>query len=221
MRRDEPEGIDELQLVKRARSGDQDAFHRLFASYEPRLLWYLTNMLGDSENARDVLQETFIAAFRALPRWEPPNSDGGNKGKAGAAEQPGYVEAHPLAPWLYRIATNRALNFIRGQAPANAITVHHLDEQFSRRPENAPLEAADRGMTFEDRYALRELLHQALHSLSEEDASCLVLRFVAGERYSEIADQLGMTREAVRKRISRGIIALRAAYQALDTEVHS
>jgi RNA polymerase sigma-70 factor (ECF subfamily) len=221
MRRDEPEGIDELQLVKRARSGDEDAFHRLFASYEPRLLRYLTNMLGDGENARDVLQETLIAAFRALPRWESPTIDSGNKGKAGAAEQPGYVEAHPLAPWLYRIATNRALNFIRGQAPAKALTVHHLDEQFSNRSENAPLEAADRGMTFEDRYALRELLHQALHSLSEEDASCLVLRFVAGERYSEIADQLGMTREAVRKRVSRGIIALRAAYQALDTEVRS
>src|SRR5436305_15010497 len=105
MKTDEPEVTDELVLVKRARSGDQDAFHRLFASYEPRLLWYLTNMLGDSENARDVLQETFIAAFRAgnLPtslvkiRARPVQQS--NQGMLKPTRlHPGYIASQPIAP---------------------------------------------------------------------------------------------------------------------------
>lgn len=74
-------------------------------------------------------------------------------------------------------------------------------------------------MTLEDRYVSHELLHEALSRLSEEDALCLVLRFVAGERYAEIGTTLGLTKEAVRKRIARGLIALRSAYKSLDTEV--
>ncbi len=72
-------------------------------------------------------------------------------------------------------------------------------------------------LAWEDRFVARELLRQALHTLNDDDAACLVLR-LAGERYGEIAAQLGLTSEAVRKRVARGLVALRAAF-ALDVEV--
>src|SRR5262245_26559729 len=71
---------------------------------------------------------------------------------------------------------------------------------------------------FEERYAARELLQRALRHLSEQDAACLVLHYVAGERYGEVALRLGLTGEAVRKRVSRGLRALGAASAALDPE---
>jgi RNA polymerase sigma factor (sigma-70 family) len=71
----------------------------------------------------------------------------------------------------------------------------------------------------EERTAARDLLRAALGHLTEEDAACLVLHYVAGERYAEIAARLGLTSEAVRKRVSRGLVVLRAAYRALDVEV--
>lgn len=189
---------DELALAERAARGDHAAFGALVRAYDRQLLAYLVQLLGDPEAARDAAQETFLAAFRALPRWHPPDDVQTNP-------------SHPLSPWLYRIATNKALSLLRSgtdRPPVVAMT-HMLSDYTSA-------EATTGG--FEERYAARELLQDALRRLSEDDAACLVLHYVAGERYSEIAARLGLTSEAVRKRVSRGLTALRAAYAALDSE---
>lgn len=202
-KRDKLEAMDELSLIGRAARGGHDAFRLIVLAYEARLLAYLTQMLGDAETARDVAQETFLAAYRALPRWQPPashNSPGSRASGAGNAEM-----AHPLSPWLYRIATNRALSLLRGR-PATP----RLDAGAGPPEPATPLD---------ERMAARDLLRGALRQLSEEDAACLVLHFVAGERYAEIAARLGLSNEAVRKRVSRALVALRAAYRALDVEV--
>ncbi|HEY7349949.1 MAG TPA: sigma-70 region 4 domain-containing protein [Ktedonobacterales bacterium] len=58
-----------------------------------------------------------------------------------------------------------------------------------------------------------------LNRLSREDAACLLLRFVGGERYAEIAARLGISTEAAHKRVGRGLVTLRAVYRQLDREV--
>jgi RNA polymerase sigma factor (sigma-70 family) len=181
-------GAEELALARRAAQGDHEAFREVVLRYEGRLCAYLAQMTGDGELARDLAQETFVAAYRALPQWQPPTAP----------------HPHPLAPWLYRIASNRALSTLRNPAPTAA------DWQMT--------EIANEG--WEDHFVARELLRQALRTLSAEDAACLVLHFVAGERYGEIGVRLGLSAEAVRKRVARGLVALRAAYHALDVEVH-
>jgi RNA polymerase sigma-70 factor, ECF subfamily len=190
---------DELDLAERAAHGDHTAFGVLVRRYESRLLAYLTNMLGDPEVARDLAQETFLAAYQALPRWRPPEG----------------VTENPLSPWLYRIATNRALSLLRenkGRAAAQ-------QAPFGRAHD--PPAGALVSSNFEDRYIARTLLREALRQLSDEDAACLVLHFVSGERYGEIAARLNITAEAVRKRVARALIVLRAAYAAFESEVPS
>lgn len=183
---------DELELAERAARGDHGAFAAIVRAYESQLYAHLVNMLGDPETARDVAQDTFLAAYRALPRWRPPDDD-----RADALR--------PLSPWLYRIATNKALSLLRGRALHPIVTSCASTHDVSTDG-------------FEDRYAARELLQRALRSVSEEDAACLVLHYVAGEQYGEIALKLGLSSEAVRKRVSRSLTALRAAYSALDSE---
>lgn len=200
----------ELALIARAAEGDQAAFHVIVLTYEPRLLAYLFQMLGDMETARDLAQETFLAAYRALPRWRLPE-------RASSAPQP-HAAGGPdaslapmtlLSPWLYRIATNRALSWLRSRPPE------------VRAEEAVPLQASwtVEAPSLDERFAARELLRSALRQLSEDDAACLVLHFVASERYAEIGERLGMSGEAVRKRIARALVALRAAYRKLDAEV--
>jgi RNA polymerase sigma factor (sigma-70 family) len=109
---------------------------------------------------------------------------------------------------LYRIATNRALNVLRAQTSRGG-----LPSSLTLLPERPVSEHS-----LEDQVARRELLTAALRALSEEDATCLVLRVVAGEHYADIARRLGLTSEAVRKRVARGLVALRTAYRALDVE---
>ncbi|HET9109411.1 MAG TPA: RNA polymerase sigma factor [Ktedonobacterales bacterium] len=188
------EACDELALVQSAARGDHDAFGALVRAYEPQLHAYLLQMLGEPESARDAAQDTFLAAYRALPRWRPPEGDHANT-------------ARPLSPWLYRIATNKALSLIRARADRTAMT------STSTSPASEPATSG-----FEERYAARDLLGGALRRLAEEDAACLVLHYIAGERYGEIALKLGLTSEAVRKRVSRGLAALRAIYSELDSE---
>lgn len=189
MARSGASGEDDQQLVRRVLAGDQDAYQHIVLMYETRLIAYLTYMFGDDDLARDIAQDTFVVAYGALWQWRA-------------------AQASTLAPWLYRIATNRALNALRARK-ARGGTLSSL----SSLPERSDAEHS-----LEDHIALREMLTAALRTLGDEDAACLVLHVVAGERYSEIGARLGLSSEAVRKRVARGVVALRAAYRALDVE---
>lgn len=211
----------ELEYIQKAAHGDQDAFRHLVLAYETPVLTYLQSILGDWENTRDLAQETFIAAFYALPHWQPPellNHQQTVPQKSGQAAR--SIMDHPLAPWLYRIATNHALTFLKQQSRRKRAGMlfhveHHADASQISESVGKPQSFVE---AWEDRYIVRELLHEALSQLSEEDALCIVLRFIAGERYTEIAERLGITKEAVRKRVTRGLIVLRSVYKALDRE---
>ena len=186
----ETAAADELSLIQRAAGGDHAAFAALMRRYEPRIQRYLRQMVGDTELAGDLTQETFLAAYRALARWQPPPE---------TAPQ----TSDPLSPWLYRIATNRALSALRSQA-------------VSRRASPAP--ASEEIASVEDAAVGRALLRAALETLDEDDAACLVLHYVAGERYGEIAARLNLSSEAVRKRVGRALTALRRVYAAMESE---
>src|SRR6204780_4793914 len=80
------------RLVMLTRKGNQAAFEVLIGRYETRLLAFCRHMLGSREDAEDVLQEVFSAAFNALLADERPVN---------------------VRPWLYRIARNRSLNHLR------------------------------------------------------------------------------------------------------------
>lgn len=189
---------DELQEIRRAASGDHSAFAALVRRYEQRIYLYLRQMIGNAELAHDLAQETFLAAYRGLARWQPPE-----RTESERATQTTDL----LSPWLYRIATNRAISLLRTQAVA------------ARRAPVSPEDTASASL--EDAVIGRELLRAALKTLDEDDAACLVLRYVAGERYGEIATRLDISSEAVRKRVGRALTALRRAYLALENEAHA
>jgi RNA polymerase sigma-70 factor (ECF subfamily) len=213
-------GIEELELVHQVVHGDHEAFRFLVLSYESSLLMYLKGLLGNLEDARDIAQETFVAAFYALPRWKSPISkdmSGDVRGKE-IDDSSGctYVEAHPLAPWLYRIATNRALTFLKTRSANMNLVLAEFEDQRQTNQKETRISQSVNNMTLEDCYVARELLREALSCLSEEDAVCVVLRFVLKEQYSEIAERLGLTKEAIRKRVARGLVTLRSAYKTLE-----
>jgi RNA polymerase sigma-70 factor (ECF subfamily) len=182
-------GGEDVQLVQRILAGETDLYRQVVVRYEARLLTYLARMLGDSELGRDVTQDTFVAAYASLGQWRA---------------EPGAT----LGPWLYRIATNLGLNALRARRRRGDVQSSLM--ALANRSE------AERSL--EDRFVQRELLDAALRSLPPDDGACLVLHLVAGERYAEIGARLGMSSEAVRKRVVRGITALREAYYALDVE---
>ncbi|MGK2938787.1 MAG: sigma-70 family RNA polymerase sigma factor, partial [Solirubrobacteraceae bacterium] len=110
------------RLVALARRGNQAAFEALVSRYQSRLLSFTRHMLGSKEDAEDVLQEVFAAAYNAMLADDRPIN---------------------VRPWLYRIARNRSLNHLRKQQP---IGVDSMDIHFA----DGGISTADRVHTRED-----------------------------------------------------------------------
>ena len=108
---DAAERLHEQLLVLRCQAGDEDAFEELVARYHPRLRYYLRRILPRTDHADDVLQEVWLAVFRALPRLADPSA---------------------LAAWLYRIARDKASVQWRGRPPERLLDVSDLVEEPSQ-----------------------------------------------------------------------------------------
>jgi RNA polymerase sigma-70 factor (ECF subfamily) len=104
------------ELVERHLAGDPDAFQQIVLEHEKRVYAVAYRMCGNSEDARDVSQEVFINAFRALPRFR--------------------VDA-PLSVWFYRSTVNATINLLRKRRPASSLDEAEFDvPDQRRRPED-------------------------------------------------------------------------------------
>jgi RNA polymerase sigma-70 factor, ECF subfamily len=163
----------ERQLLERARSGDLDAFAAFVRHFERRVRTVLFRLLDDARDVEEATQDTFVQAWRNLDRFRG--------------------DAAPFT-WLYRIATNEALQRRRR---ARVDMVEFSDEHV---PEvDSVLEAGE----------LRVLLVKEIRALPFEHRTALVLRDLEGLSNQEVAAALGITVGAAKRRIHRARMTLR------------
>ena len=145
-------------------------FGELLERHEREIFAYVLRLVGDRHEADDLYQETFLAAFRA---WPPPRR--GNE-----------------RAWLYRIATNKAID--RGRRQRHLVPLADLQ-----------LAAPDRdGVTVAD-------LATAVRSLPIGQRAAFVLRKVEGRPYAEVANVLGCSEEAARSRVAEAMKKVKEA----------
>jgi RNA polymerase sigma-70 factor (TIGR02960 family) len=187
----------EQTTLQRARDGDEQAFRELTGPYRRELLVHCYRMLGSLTDAEDLVQETLLAAWRGLA---------------------GFQERASVRTWLYRIATNRCLNALRGagrRAPAEPVPPFQPPEP-SRRGELTWLQPypdtllegiADPAPGPEARYQATEAVELAfvagLQHLPPRQAAALVLRDVLGFATDEVAGMLGTSPTAVKGALQR------------------
>ena len=173
----------DAQLVALAREVPADALEAMYAAYKGRIYTYLLRFLGDPELADDVTQETFTKAYRALGTLS---------------------NGHRVLPWLYRIASNAAIDQIRRRrrfgwlrlgAVKDTPEEPHVRDEHGRVPE-------------------REHIQAVLRSLPAENAMALLLHAVEGYSYNEIAEIQSCTMTAVRSRIARARASFKRGYDA-------
>lgn len=176
--------LDDAAAVALARTGDHDAF-RLLVDRHSRSLYRLAfRMTGKAEDAEDVVQETFIRAYRQLSRFEARAN---------------------VSTWLYRIAFNCSVDFLRAK-PRRAATTD--DEVLER------LAAPSDGPTMDDLvYAgqIGEQLQVALGGLSEKERAAFLMRHYHGCSIEEIGSTLGMKTNATKHSIFRAVRKMRVA----------
>src|SRR4051812_43315900 len=99
---------EERELVQRARGGDKDAFRLLVESHQDKLFGLVISMVSVREQAEDLLQEIFVKAYFALDSFESQSS---------------------FYTWLYRIASNHCLDFLRKKRPDQTSLDRNLSEE--------------------------------------------------------------------------------------------
>ena len=173
------------ELVARAQGGDIDSFNQLIVRWERPIYALAYRVIGKEEDARDVCQDAFLRAYRALP---------GFKGQA------------KFSSWLYRIALNLCRDWIRRQRRAPVVQLPEDTEVTELAAARGPVES------IEDLVARRELsviVEEAMSELSEEQRTAIILKEYHGMTFQEIADMQGCPLSTVKTRLYQGLSLLR------------
>ena len=178
--------LEETDLVGKARDGDVGAYEELVRRHQQvamRTAWLVTRSAAEAE---DAVQEAFVKAYGALPRF-----------REGAA----------FRPWLLAIVTNEARNRRRSAARVERLVVRIAEDRPSGdaapSPERAAVEREE-----------RELLLEAMERLREEDRLVVGYRYLLGLSELETAESLGIPKGTVKSRLARSLARLREALLA-------
>ena len=173
------------ELVARSIGGDADSFNELILRWERPIYALAYRTIGREEDARDVCQETFLRAFRALP---------GFRGQA------------KFSSWLYRIALNLCRDWIRRERRAQVVQAPETVDIVEMAAALEPSETVEDLVTRKD---LTRAVERAMASLPEEQRTAIVLKEYHGLTFQEIADLVGCPLSTVKTRLYQGLTVLR------------
>jgi len=173
------------ELVARCLQGDTACFNQLIVRWERPIYALAYRLLGHEEDARDVCQDTFLRAFRALP---------GFKGQA------------KFSSWLYRIALNLCRDWVRRQRRTPIVPAPdgvELTELRANVQESEPIEDVL------SRQQLSREVARAMRTLTADQRAAVILKEYHGLTFQEIADLLGCPLSTVKTRLYQGLSILR------------
>jgi RNA polymerase sigma-70 factor (ECF subfamily) len=175
----------DAKVVALARESRADALNVIYAAHKVRIYTFLLRLLADPAGADDLTQDVFTKAYQALGS---------------------LTDEHRVLPWLYRIATNTAIDHMRRRKRFVWLRVGLLT---GTREE--PLMKDEHGAVPE-----RDQLRQVLATLPVEQSAALLLHALEGYSYKEIAEIQGCSVTAVRSRIARARQKFRAEYATTE-----
>lgn len=174
--------------IDRARGGDSDAFRLLVERHSQPIFRVAYRMTGNQHDADDVVQETFLRAYRTLERFE---------------------ERSNFSTWLHRIAVNCSLDLLRARG--------RHDRHYGGDPEEAEMTGAVKSEAQQDRLLLSAELqvhvNKAMERLTGNERTAFVLRHFEGMPVEEIGRTLGIQVNAAKHTIFRAVRKLRESLE--------
>ena len=182
-----------VKLVRRAQAGDPQAQADLYESLYKRVYYLALRMTRQAEDAEDVTQETFVAAFRAMPNLTDPNAFEG---------------------WLFQIAANQSRKVLRknsrlAELPEDEDGRTMLDDLPDENEGLIPASAVEKDSE-------RQILLELIEALPEEQRQCVYLFYYAQMSVRQIAETLGCTEGTVKSRLNYARKKLQAAVLATE-----
>lgn len=169
-------------LVTRSQAGDMEAFDELVTRYRGKIYAMTVNMIHNEADAWDLAQDTFVKAWKALPKFE--------------------ARSH-FYTWLYRISHNVTYDWLRKKQ--NQASKAEFDDSIEARHIDKSAPTAPRDITPPDQDAerseLRQNIRDAIAQLSPEHREVILLKEVEGLRYEEIAERVECSTGTVMSRL--------------------
>jgi RNA polymerase sigma-70 factor, ECF subfamily len=172
------------ELVTAFRGGDLSAFDVLVQRWERKIQGAVYRIMGSSEDARDLAQETFLRAYRGLPSFKS--------------------EAR-FSSWLYQIALNLCRDRLRQRRGKTLVSIDDLDPATAARIERTGASAQD----VVEAQDLGRMVAAAMSALPEEQREVIALKEYQGLTFQEIADTLEVPVSTVKTRLYRGLVQMR------------
>jgi RNA polymerase sigma-70 factor, ECF subfamily len=182
------------ELVARSMGGDLDSFNQLVLRWERPIYALAYRVIGREEDARDVAQETFLRAFRAL------------KGFKGQAK---------FSSWLYRITLNLCRDWIRRERRTPVVQAPEGVDVIELAGETSPSESIEELVS---RHELGRAVGKAMSQLPEEQRTAIILKEYHGLTFQEIADLLDCPLSTVKTRLYQGLTVLRKQLREAGVE---
>ena len=175
--------MNERELIARLQKRDETAFEELLRQYEKKVYTLCFRMCGNSEDAEEAAQDTFLALWRGIDRFRQESS---------------------LSTWIYRLASNACIDLLRRRKKQGSSLSLDDEELFLDAVDSAP-----RPQDAVEHREAQKLLQEGLSALPEEYRKVLILREIEGLSYTEIAESASLELGTVKSRISRGRVLLR------------
>jgi RNA polymerase sigma factor (sigma-70 family) len=173
------------EIVRRILIGDKRAYAELVDRHKDKAMTLAFRMLKNREEAEEALQDAFVRAFHALPRFEWKAS---------------------FSTWLYRIVYNVCATSLGKRSDTERVSLNDEDE----RTLNVPSEEPSPDAAYES-HEIREAVSQEIERLPENYAGILTLFFVNDQSYEQIVEVTGLPLATVKVRLFRGRLLLRDA----------
>lgn len=184
----------DAELVERAREGDTRAFDALVLKYAEKLYGLVYNMTANKEDTHDLLQEIFAKAYRSL-RWFGGRSS--------------------FYTWIYSIAVNRTLNFLKQRKRRSTLSLNDLDSGVQNDPalvDSGLLSNPERQANLNE---LQVRLNEAMMALSDDHRAVVTMFDIQGLPHAEISRILKVSEGTVRSRLHYAHLHLQSLLQDL------
>lgn len=175
--------MDDEVILQKFRDGDGDAFRALVEKYQKMVYIVSYGFVKNSRDAEDITQDVFFAAYKNIRKFKHESK---------------------VSTWIYRIAVNRSLNFVRKKKLLSLFSVRQDEETM---PDIPAEEDAHPDFTFEKSEKGR-IIKKALDGLPENQRTAFILSNVEGFSYQEIAEIMQCSVSAVESRIHRAKMSL-------------
>ncbi len=170
----------DLDLVQRAQGGDTRAFDELIMKYSPKIYGLIYNMTSNKDDTNDLMQDVFAKAFRSLGRFQGKST---------------------FYTWIYAIATNMTLNFLKKRKRRMASSLDEVDSGIQNDPAFVDYSNRANPRQQSDVHSLQEKLNEAIQALSKDHRAVVIMFDIQGIPHAEISRILGVSEGTVRSRL--------------------